>query len=148
MRVLFLDVDGVLNRTGYRPASSEGLRSWIEPLLAAQLNRVVKVTGAHVVMSSDWRIGRELAVLRAELQAAGVECDLIGVTPVLERAQRWQEIRAWMDLNEVAEIAIVDDMFDMGPLSARFVRASPLSGLDQTTADALIALFDEPAMVD
>ena len=41
MRVLFLDVDGVLNRTGYKPAESRGLVSWIEPELAARLARTV-----------------------------------------------------------------------------------------------------------
>lgn len=60
VRVLFLDVDGVLNRTGYRPATSTGLRSWIEPELAANLSALLRVTGARIVMSSDWRIGRDL----------------------------------------------------------------------------------------
>jgi hypothetical protein len=43
--VLFLDIDGVLNRTGYRPAESEGLRSWIEPELAARSVRVSPLAG-------------------------------------------------------------------------------------------------------
>src|SRR4051794_23453017 len=41
VRVLFLDVDGVLNRTGYHPATSVGLRSWIETELAANLSEVL-----------------------------------------------------------------------------------------------------------
>ncbi len=63
MRVLFLDVDGVLNRTGYHPGTSVGLRSWIEAPLAARLSEVLRVTGAQIVMSSDWRLGRELPQL-------------------------------------------------------------------------------------
>lgn len=144
VRVLFLDVDGVLNRTGYRPATSSGLRSWIEPELAARLNEVLRRTGASIVLSSDWRVGRELHELREELLASGIDCSLLGVTPVVPGAERWRQIQMWMDENRVsaAQIAIVDDTFDMGPLAARFVRATPLNGLDKQTADAIVALFD------
>jgi len=41
----------------------------------------------------------------------------------------------------VDRIAIVDDGFDMGPLARRFVRTSPLNGLDEVAARALVALF-------
>lgn len=144
MRVLFLDVDGVLNRVGYQPDESEGLRSWIEPELAAQLTKVLRITRARIVMSSDWRLGRELHELHHELAAAGVEGPLIGATPALRGAARWREILTWMEENGVAEqdVVIVDDCHDMGPLAARFVRSSPLCGLDAHTAEAIVALFD------
>lgn len=143
MRVLFLDVDGVLNRTGFHPGTSFGLRSWIETELADRLCDVIRTTGAEIVLSSDWRIGRELEALRDELRAAGIDGTLTGVTPVLERQERWREIDAWIRANGVslAHIAIIDDSFDMGPLSARFVRTSPLAGLDEAAAHALVALF-------
>ena len=143
MRVLFLDIDGVLNRTGYRPATSLGLRSWIEPELAARLNRVLLTIGARIVLSSDWRKGRDLELLRQELSAAGVDGELFAVTPVIPGAGRWREIEAWMDQWDVAaeDVAIVDDGYEMGPLGPRFVRASPLNGFDDAVADTLVALF-------
>jgi hypothetical protein len=142
VRILFLDVDGVLNRTGFRPGQSLGLRSWIEPDLARRLTDVLKVTGANVVMSSDWRQGRSLQELQAELAAAGVECTLIGMTPVLGQA-RWREIEAWIVEHDVAaaSIVIVDDGYDMGPFASRFVRASPLNGLDDDSARDIARLF-------
>lgn len=145
VRVLFLDVDGVLNRAGYRPATSSGLRSWIEPDLAEHLSEVLRVTRAGIVLSSDWRIGREQRHLQEELVAAGVVGSLVGVTPVLEGAARWRQIQAWMEQHELlpGDVAIVDDAFDMGPLAARFVRVSPLNGLDKQTAAAIVALFAE-----
>jgi len=143
VRVLFLDVDGVLNRTGYRPAVSSGLRSWIEPELAARLCDVLQRTGARVVLSSDWRKDRELVQLDEELNAAGVACALHGKTPVLGAA-RWREIEAWMQTHAVtaADVVIVDDGYDMGPLAARFVRVSPLAGLDDDAAARIVALFE------
>jgi len=144
VRILFLDIDGVLNRTGYQPDESVGLRSWIEPDLARRLCDVLAETGAHVVMSSDWRQGRELDVLRDELAAAGVECTLVGATPVLGKA-RWHEIKAWMIEHaiEAEAMVIVDDGYDMGPFHERFVRTSPLTGLDEAAARRIVRLFTE-----
>lgn len=81
MRVLFLDVDGVLNRHGFHPGESVGLR--------------------------------------------------------------WREIEAWLAMQAIADDAfvIVDDGFDMGPYTARFVRTSPLNGLDHEAATAILKLF-------
>ncbi len=143
MRVLFLDVDGVLNRTGFRPRESVGLRSWIEPELAQRLSDVIRTIGAEVVLSSDWRRGRELPQLRAELHAAGVASSLIGVTPEIAGQPRWREIDAWMTEHGTRPeaVVIVDDGYDMGGLAARFVRASPLTGLDEDVAAAIVALF-------
>ena len=144
MRVLFLDVDGVLNRTGYKPGSSAGLRSWIEPELARRLSKVIAATGASLVMSSDWRRGRALPLLQEELGAAGIVGSLIDVTPVLGE-QRWREIDSWMKTHEVApaSVVIVDDGYDMGGLAARFVRTSPLNGLDVDAARAIVGLFED-----
>lgn len=146
MKVLFLDVDGVLNRLSFGPMESEGLRSWIEPALAARLDAVCAATGAQLVMSSDWRRGNTLEELRAHLGAAGVTTPLLATTPILHRG-RWKEIAAWLDEwkrgggEEVERFAIVDDGFGMGELEAHFVRTSPQHGLDEYAAAALIELL-------
>ena len=141
--MLFLDIDGVLNRTGYRPDVSLGLRSWIEPELAGRLSHLLRAIDASIVLASDWRTGRELAHLAEELRAAGVDGTLVGVTPKLGQA-RWREIEAWMTANSVApeHVVIVDDGYDMGPLATRFVRISPLSGLDDDAVQAIKLLFE------
>jgi HAD domain in Swiss Army Knife RNA repair proteins len=118
------------------------LRSWIEPELAGRLSEVLEATAAQVVLISDWRQGRELDELRANLAAAGVNGTLLSVTPVLG-PPRWQEIEAWLAAHATAPDAfvIVDDAFDMGPFASRFVRTSPLNGLDLEAANAILALF-------
>ena len=141
--MLFLDIDGVLNRTGYRPDESVDLRSWIEPELAARLSELVRALDAHIVLASDWRNGRTLEFLAGELRAAGVEGSLLDVTPVLGQG-RWREIEAWMREHDVPaeHVVIVDDGYDMGPLAARFVRCSPLHGLDEDAVSAIKLLFE------
>jgi hypothetical protein len=142
--VLFLDIDGVLNRTGFQPAELAGLRSWIEPELASRLCEVVRATNTEIVLASDWRLNRDLQELQDELHAAGIDVALIGATPELQGQPRWREVEAWMVEHHLAHeaVAIVDDKHDMGPLSARFVRVSPLNGLDDHAAQALRALFE------
>ncbi len=48
MKVIFLDVDGVLNSTPSGPDFEPGLVVW--------LNRLVDLSGAGVVVSSSWRL--------------------------------------------------------------------------------------------
>jgi hypothetical protein len=143
MRVVFLDIDGVLNRVGFQPEQILGLRSWIEPALAARLCDVLRATGAVIVLSSDWRINRELPELRTELRAAGIDASLIGTTPDFRGQPRWREVEAWMVEHGLARdvMVILDDTYDMGPLRERFVRVSPLNGLDEPAAQAIVALF-------
>ncbi len=141
--VLFLDVDGVLNRVGFRPTANAGLSSWIEPELAARLNRLVAASGAVVVMASSWREGRSLDVLRRELVAASVDVPLIDTTPVLPGLPRWAEIQAWLDTQQppVARFVIVDDERDMGPLRDQHVRISSLVGLDDDACARALAVL-------
>ena len=141
VRVLFLDVDGVLNRTGYKPAESRGLVSWIEPELAVRVAREAAALDARVVMCSDWRIGRTLDALREVVGTHGLE--LHDVTPSSCGGGRWREIAAWLAAHAtgVGDMAIIDDAFDMGELAHRHVRISPLRGFDEDAATALRALF-------
>ena len=141
MRVVFLDIDGVLNRHGFRPAESRGLVSWIEPELAARLAREVAAIDARVVLASDWRIGRTIEALREALGAHGLA--LHDVTPSACGGGRWREIAAWLAANGAgpSETAIIDDAFDMGELAARHVRCTPLAGFDDRAAAALRRLF-------
>ena len=141
VRVVFLDVDGVLNRAGFRPVESRGLVSWIEPELAARFAQAAMKLGARVVLASDWRIGRTLAALRETFATHGIA--IHDVTPSACGGGRWREIAAWLAANGVdaTAAAIVDDAFDMGELAARHVCVTPLRGFDDGAAETLLALF-------
>ena len=143
-RVLFLDIDGVLNRTGFSPPATVGMRSWIEPELAARLAAVLDATGAQIVLSTSWRIETTLEELRTELHAAGIDRSLLlGATPDLDDDERWPEIDAWMRDHGVApeSVAILEDFYDMGPLTARTVMTDAARGFDEAAATAIAALF-------
>jgi hypothetical protein len=154
-RVLFLDVDGVLNHRGvFTPGAGTAI---LCPKAVERLKRVVSETGAAVVLSSTWRLGRVPNEHLSKLKACGVmdkahedwrtiEMPHDFTTSRLIFSRRGDEIAEWLARHpEVTEYAIVDDDSDMLPeQSARFVQTSFEDGLTDRHADALISLFSRP----
>jgi hypothetical protein len=143
MPILFLDIDGVLNRAGFQPEDTIDLASWIEPELAARLDGVAREIDAELVLSSDWRIERTVEDLRGELARAGIGVALRGTTPVLAGQARWREIEAWMVEHclQHEDVVIVDDEPTMGRLAKRHVRITPRAGFDDAAVRATRAMF-------
>lgn len=136
-RVVFLDVDGVLNvRLGSLDEDKLQRLKWL-----------VAITGAHVVVSSSWRHSEE-QVLRLTRALREIGIVPIGWTPDLsqqgegglwESKPRWMEIRAWLEAHpSVDQWVILDDLADMWPFNDRFVRVDGQVGL--TNDDVMLAL--------
>jgi hypothetical protein len=151
-KVLFLDVDGVLNR--HRPVGDDGRliwENWVHPELMARLNRIIDATGAVVVMSSTWRIGKRLADLRGGLGGVGFSGRLIGATPTgrcswhegmpCSAGHRGAEIAHWLSEHQgrVGNFVILDDESDMGRLREHLVQVDWQSGLSDGDVERAIA---------
>ncbi|HJL02907.1 MAG TPA: HAD domain-containing protein [Polyangiaceae bacterium LLY-WYZ-15_(1-7)] len=80
MRVLFLDVDGVL-----APWDTGEL----DPTCVRRLDTLVRRTGAALVLTSSWREHTPLDAIEAELHAAGLTAPLHDATPVLLEGRGW-----------------------------------------------------------
>lgn len=113
MKVLFLDIDGVLNSEAWYRARPEG--PWteareIDPEALWLLKATVAMTGCQIVVSSSWRIGRTVDELRNVLPGLPV----IAKTPVTTTGKvRGDEIAAFLQQHpEVTAHAIVDDNSD------------------------------------
>ena len=132
---IFLDIDGVLNRTGFTPAQRTALplADWIELQPLTVLVELLAVSGADVVLSSTWR-NRSMDEIRASFAEHGVTLPLVGVTPVLGTGPRWSEIQQYVISEGLTRFVILDDEWNMGPLSDHHVRISPLQGLDRAAA--------------
>jgi hypothetical protein len=123
-KILFLDVDGVLN---HRAVFVPGNPAPICPLAWDRCKRVVAQTGAKIVLSSTWRKGilgadRHLEKLKSiglfRLTHADWRTPLnlphFGDEPFAEYPKRGDEIASWLsDHPDVATYAIVDDDSDM-----------------------------------
>ena len=145
LRVLFLDIDGVLNSHRSclalggisHDASPDGLTQF-DPLALAMVRGLCRGAGLSVVLSSSWRILNDWRELGPQLGLP-----MIGATPRLAGA-RGNEIAAWLlDHPEPVEAyAIVDDDGDMLPDQLpRFVQTRHTEGLLFGDVEKLAALF-------
>ena len=116
MRVIFLDIDGVLNNS----STEERFEGYIgiSPVLVAIFNKLIQETNARVVLSSTWRLD---ANWRETMARHKIKCVFLGATPHLykpggEYIPRGEEIKKWLDDNsqyQVTNYAILDDDSDM-----------------------------------
>ncbi|NUP08375.1 MAG: hypothetical protein HOW73_20185 [Polyangiaceae bacterium] len=158
MKVLFLDIDGVLNDHAFLIEADTGRAeetvvewrpvSHIDAAKVAELNRVIDATGAKVVLSSSWRKIYPLAEMREILKSRGFTGALIGKTPSCSGSGRHREIKRWLEeqFRPVEAFAIVDDDEDAGyGLERHFVRTTfqPRGGLTAEHADKLIRILGE-----
>lgn len=148
LKVLFLDVDGVIITAGSKACRDARMKA-PDPGCVAQLNRVLLETGAKVVVSSCWRIGRTRMNMQRKLRSWGVECEVVGLTPNIGLPGRGREIEAWLKdcIPEAfqirpGEIAILDDCNDMAPYMDRLVRTDFRKGLTKAKADAAIRMLN------
>ncbi len=119
MKVIFLDIDGVLNEDT-TPTRTRSRLIFIDQDKLLLLKRIVDATGAKIVLSSTWRYGRDDARYSGdflELQEAfqKVGLDFYSYTPEdVFGIRRGMEIKAWLGLHpEVNRFIILDDeLFD------------------------------------
>jgi hypothetical protein len=110
MKVIFLDIDGVLN-------SSETMKEgvYLDNKKVLLLNEVITETDAKVVISSSWRIGQTVKEIKTFLKLAGLRRhpNIIGFTPNLKTGFRGDEVESWLQKHkEVTQYVIVDDGSD------------------------------------
>lgn len=108
MKLLFLDVDGVLNtyRTG-------GLYTLTRNKIKL-LQKIVTDTNCKIVLSSTWRKD-DYAFRRLVRVLSYRDLQIYSKTPVLDGVPRGVEIATWLDNNSlpVERYAILDDDSDM-----------------------------------
>ena len=141
MKVLFLDIDGVLNSTrtaaafGGYPHKLDELPMF--DLVAVGLIQRLCSNGVQVVLSSAWRLTHEPAEV-----AKALGLPIIDRTPSLI-GPRGREIAEWLSRHpEVECFAIVDDDSDMlAEQLPRFVRTDGMEGLTWAKFAQLCSLF-------
>jgi hypothetical protein len=151
MKVLFLDVDGVLNQevdTGEFFTFSE-----IDFNCLLQLASIIEDTGAKIVVSSSWRLPTlgsndphfKLNKLKNKLSILGLTVH--DVTPEMVMEPRSSEIDAWLSQNpEVTNFVILDDFIGLDLMDEfelhhkkHLVVTDPQIGLTQM--DVILAKF-------
>ena len=110
IRLIFLDVDGVLNNVKQRDAMS------IDMNCIKIFAELVIKTGAYIVMSSTWRKhDKFMDYLIGKLRMLGIEDRLVGKTDIIGDFERPREVAAWIRAFEKMHFVIdgwvaIDDM--------------------------------------
>lgn len=163
MKIIFLDIDGVLvtKRTLRQRALGKRVA---DPRCIKALNYILRETGAHIVISSAWRFCG-LAEMEAIFTLWGIEGRIIGLTPDLttyptkpqmkraefrkyKLAKRGDEIQAWLDARQWGkrvqardQIVIFDDEADMGHLAPLLIKTAFDTGLTREHAERAIRIL-------
>lgn len=158
--ILFLDIDGVLN--GHQTICKDSQSTTLHGPQVKQLNRVLRETGANIILSSSWRYqiiaGKmTLAGMDLLLRSHGVMAGrLVGHTRpdtmvvdsnsgalVFVENERGPQISDWLSDNDWWDgYAVVDDL-DLGisEIGHPFVKTDGTVGLTVEDADRLIDLL-------
>lgn len=157
MRVLFLDVDGVLiteaSARYYRwlnrldPESDKGWRRWC-PIAANNLRFLLEtLPDLQIVLSSCWRLGLTVAECGDLLEENGLDrVRLVARTGEMVFGQpRGIEIQLWLNEHpEVTEFAILDDDSDMAHLKDHLFQTEFRVGLTLPIVSQIIGYFKKP----
>lgn len=156
MKIIILDFDGVLNANTYL---ENRIRLWqknpvqyyykdkfgvvFDPKAVRNLERLVKNTGAKIVVSSTWR-KQGLKTMKDLFRHRKIDAEIIDVTPVLEPTSlllygndiRGIEIENWLSGHpQVENYVIIDDDSDMLPEQmSHFVQTDSGIGLAEEKA--------------
>lgn len=140
MKIIFLDIDGVLNFKGCMPLFKR--LYFVDDSKLQFLKEIVDQTGARIVLSSTWKIGWEhkdngmdtpqaemFIALEEKLKEFGLS--LFSKTPSVDTQYRGNEIKLWLEQwsgEPITSFVIIDDGDDMKPFIDRLIRTSFLSG--------------------
>ena len=144
--VIFLDFDGVIcNPTACVAMNEQGGFSYLDPVAVNLVKRICVETNSKLVISSSWRLGRNLDFFQSILSAV---CPSLGnyvwnhqenfrtVSHVFSndeeyRCNRGIEIKEWVDrhVDDINDFIILDDDSDMEPLMDKHIKCDVYDGL-------------------
>ena len=116
MTIIFLDIDGVL-RTHKSDLENSIILNQEIPIRVYDrrfdsksvnnINYIVHYTGAKIVVSSTWRNNFSVQELKEIFRERGITAEVIDKTDI--GLTRGEEIREWLDRNEVTNYVVIDD---------------------------------------
>ena len=168
MKILFLDIDGVLNsEVSFNEthekwfASGESTKgteyNWplghLYPPYILLLNKIVEATDCKIVISSSWRIICHVHNLQEWLTIKGFKHSdhIIDSTGRNNDGRRGGEIQDWLDANQhiIKSYVVIDDDAEdiIGDKTTKkhpnnFVKTSFKTGLTQECVDKAIAILN------
>lgn len=152
MKVIFLDVDGVLNSKDWLENNRVRTENSVNPEKVKLLAEIVKNTNATVVLSSTWRYIPEHPMFMYLTDILGVNgIKIHSFTPKLD-GDRPREIKEWIEkqTEEVQFISVEDDFSEEDyrkyRIEDRLVKTSyygEYGGLQRSHVEKAVQLLNE-----
>jgi hypothetical protein len=138
IKVIFLDIDGVLNsaqdRFSYTIETDKHLQL---------LKQLVDKTNARIVLSSSWRLV-DSCLFQVIKRLEDFNMKLLDVTWKRMKGPRGEEIRDWLSKHDVKSFVILDDEADMCEYTkTKLVQTDPMIGLVEKDVDKAIAILNK-----
>lgn len=157
MKVIFLDIDGVLNHEQFYIKRAESAKtgtnefqsyplSQFDPESVANLNYITEQTGAKLIISSSWRFDSDIKDI---FKKVGITAPVYGITPSLREKYgylcRGKEIDLYLSRHpEITRYVILDDDSDMEPHQMPyFIQTDAYSdGLNKDLSEKAISILN------
>jgi hypothetical protein len=162
-KIVFLDIDGVLNTRDWHSRMTKDTPrdefGWVfDPVAVENLAHIINETGANIVVSSSWKyLG--MTKLKEMWDIRNLPGDLLDITPntisdeILLNANldeielgvcRGNEIKEWLSKHkgEVSNYVIIDDFDDLLPEQmCHAVITNTLIGITESDAEKAIKIL-------
>lgn len=168
-KVLFLDLDGVLNTEDYFASlkdkglpTEDSFGNLFSPDAVENLRRIIEATGAQIVISSSWRFAG-LGTLKLMWKERHLPGNLYDITSLFVAddyirahmddqsfdfyeamtSAREMEISAWLQEHpEVTNYVILDDLDSFRQHEAHLVKINPKTGITPADAEQVITILN------
>ena len=138
MKIIFLDIDGVLNSAAYDRQRDWTKRTYIDKTRLPLIKQIVDATGAEIVLSSTWRVHWHSSSELCDEEGNYInECfaeyglAIYDKTPNLGYfSDRGEEIREWLlEQENIDGYVIIDDYnYNWGNMQSHFVKTNMYIG--------------------
>ena len=158
MKIIFSDIDGVLNSdiwySGDTIKMKNGLGKHFDPRCIRLLNKVITNTKSKIVLTSTWRLNHSIEELKELLKQVDFNGEVIGLTPDLKEKDEnfvgGNEILKWCrDHEEIigssyksyTSYVIVDDNTDIYWQKDNYVQVDRYVGLTTKKVKEMIKIL-------
>ena len=145
MKIIFLDIDGVLNNDKTVTRTPDGYVG-ISDNLCKRLEKIIKTTKAKVVLTSSWKTNssfQDLAYMRKRLNRHLALP--IGQTHEKRAGLRGTGIKDYLETHPCDEFVILDDYifnFEEEGLWDHFILTDPMVGLTNENVEDAIRILN------
>ena len=151
-KIIFLDIDGVLNTEHYQGLLQYQGKPWqdeygafFDPKAVKQLKRIIDATDADIVVESSWKyLG--LDAMKELWEVRNLPGTIIDITPSLLGKNKGVEIASWLSKyakQDIRYVIIDDEYVILDSQLPHFILTNPYEGITEEQANRAISMLNE-----